>query len=139
VTFKNKVAVKISGKEYTLVGIESDDYMLKVASYIDKKFSEFHKKNPNLNSSMVAVLTSVNIADELFKAVDSEARAIEKIDKYSNEMDRLKLQLSQMTKEIELLNEKNSSLAKDLERKDLELGEYKSSYDIHPKVKFYSK
>lgn len=139
VTAKNRVAVRIGGKEYTLIGLESDDYIQKVASYIDKKLVEVQKKNPKLNSSMIAVLTAVNVADEFFKAVETEVAATEKLDKNMDEIDKLKLQLAQLTREVDLLNDKNSSLAKEVARKDMEFCEYKSSYERLPKVKFYSK
>jgi cell division protein ZapA len=36
-TPKNKVNVRIAGKDYTLVGTESDEYIQKVGLYIDKR------------------------------------------------------------------------------------------------------
>ena len=136
---KNKVSVRINGKEYTLVGLESDDYLKKVASYIDKKLLEVQKKNPKLSTSMIAVLTSVNVADDFFKASENEAAAIEKMEKNSDEMDRLKMQLAQLTREVEILIDKNTSLEKEVARKEIEFCEYKSNYERLPKVKFYSK
>ena len=36
-TVKNKVYVRIAGKDYTLMGVESDEYIQKIGMYIDKK------------------------------------------------------------------------------------------------------
>lgn len=131
-TAKNKVAVKIGGKDYTLVGLESGEYIHQLASYIDKKLIQVQKINPKLSTSMVAVLTSVNVADDYFKSVQTEAAAIEKLDQADEEIQKLRLQLSQLSREIEILNEKNVSMA-------MELGEFKLRYERTPKVRFYSK
>jgi cell division protein ZapA len=67
VAAKNRVEVRISGNEYTIIGNESDEYIQKIALYVDRKMSEITKSNNNLSTSMVAVLTAVNLADELYK------------------------------------------------------------------------
>jgi hypothetical protein len=36
-TSKNRLEVRIAGKDYKLVGIESEEYIQKLALYIDKK------------------------------------------------------------------------------------------------------
>lgn len=64
---KRSTRVRISGREYTLTGYETEEYMQKVASYVDKKMNEIRQKCFNLDSSMIAVLTAVNIADENLK------------------------------------------------------------------------
>ena len=68
---KNKVQVRIAGNEYILRGNESAEYMQKVALYVDTKTDEIMKANHTLSTSMASVLTAVNIADEFFKASDS--------------------------------------------------------------------
>lgn len=65
---KNKVIVRIYGQEYTMVGKESREYMQKVANYVDDKMVDIAKNSKKLSTAMVAVLTSLNIADEYFKA-----------------------------------------------------------------------
>ncbi|QEK12485.1 cell division protein ZapA [Crassaminicella thermophila] len=64
---KTKVIVRIYGQEYTMVGKESREYMQKVANYVDDKMIDIAKKSKKLSTAMVAVLTSLNIADEYFK------------------------------------------------------------------------
>jgi cell division protein ZapA (FtsZ GTPase activity inhibitor) len=44
-----------------------------VAQYVDGKFSEVAKSSPTLSTSKMAILTSLNIADELIRLeVDRE-------------------------------------------------------------------
>ena len=63
---ENRITVSICDEEYTFVAEEAPSYMQKVGSYVNDKMSEL------LNSAKVgrtdaAVLTAVNITDELFK------------------------------------------------------------------------
>ncbi len=64
---RRKTTVRINGQEYVLAGEEPEEYMHEVAIYVDKKMSEIAKKYDKLSTSMVAVLASINIADELLK------------------------------------------------------------------------
>jgi cell division protein ZapA len=61
----NKLNVPIFGDEYTIKGDADTSHIEEVASYVDKKMKELAKKYPVLSPKQVAVLTAVNIADEL--------------------------------------------------------------------------
>ncbi|MCT4594088.1 MAG: cell division protein ZapA [Anaeromicrobium sp.] len=65
---KRKVVVKIYGQEYTMVGTESREYIQRIANYVDDKMIDVARKSNQLSTSMVAVLTSLNIADEYMKS-----------------------------------------------------------------------
>lgn len=65
---KNKIDVKINGVYYTLLSEESVGYIQETARCVDSKMAEISKSYPRLSTAMVAVLASVNIADELKKA-----------------------------------------------------------------------
>ena len=64
---KNVVQVQIFGHQYTIRGEANQDYILGVASYVDRKMREITEKLPVASLSKVAILASLNIADELFK------------------------------------------------------------------------
>lgn len=64
---RKKTTVRIDGHDYVLAGEESEEYMHEVAIYVDRKMSEIHKQFKHLSTSMVAVLSAINIADELLK------------------------------------------------------------------------
>ncbi len=66
--------VEIFGERYTLRGTDSPDYLRRVAEYVDGKFQEVAKGSPALVPAKVAVLASLNIADELFKQNESVRR-----------------------------------------------------------------
>jgi cell division protein ZapA len=63
----NVVTVKINGVEYNLKGQENEEYLYKVAGYVDKKIKGILSKNKKLSVTDAAVLTAANIVDELLK------------------------------------------------------------------------
>ncbi|MBQ7667837.1 MAG: cell division protein ZapA [Clostridia bacterium] len=85
---KKKVAVKIRGKEYVIACTEDEEYIQKLAYYVDRKLNQITNANPLLSSDMAAILTSVNVADELLKA-------IEVIDKLKQKIPSSDLELKQ--------------------------------------------
>ncbi len=62
-----KTMVKIGGRDYMMRGFESEEYIHKVAIFVDKKMAEISKCQPNLSTSMIMVLTAINLADEVIK------------------------------------------------------------------------
>jgi len=64
---KNVVQVQIFGHSYTIKSEADQEHVLGVASYVDRKMREITDKVPVASLSKVAILASLNIADELFK------------------------------------------------------------------------
>jgi len=64
---KEKAIVKIAGREYTIRAYESEEYIHRVAIYVNRKMEEIEKTQPSLSTSMVAVLTAINLGDEVLK------------------------------------------------------------------------
>ncbi len=63
----NKVSVDIFNEEYIVKGSEDPEYIHMLASYVDRRMKMIQQRNPNLSTVKVAVLTSLNLADELNK------------------------------------------------------------------------
>lgn len=64
---KTKTKVYIDGIEYSLSGRESQEYLHQVAQLVDKRLRQTKIQCDTLNGTLIAVLTAVNIADELLK------------------------------------------------------------------------
>ena len=64
---KSKTVVRIGGREYAIKSFESEEYIHKVAIYVDKKMERIQKHQPSLSSSMISMLTAINLADEVIK------------------------------------------------------------------------
>jgi cell division protein ZapA len=73
---ERKTEVEIFGERYVLRASDAPGYLQQVAEYVDGKFREVARESPALVSSKVAVLASLNIADDLFKR-DEAARRLE--------------------------------------------------------------
>lgn len=67
---KTSAEVVIDGKIYTLSGYEGEEYLQKVAAYINNKISEFDgiEDYRHIPLNMKNTLIQLNIADDYFKA-----------------------------------------------------------------------
>ena len=64
---KNVLKVRIYGAEYAIRGQADTNYIKAVAEYVDQKMREIDQ-NVRVDSSLkIAILASLNIADELFR------------------------------------------------------------------------
>lgn len=105
-----KTTIRLLGNDYTITSSDSEEYVHRVAFYVDKKLSEIAARNSRLSTNMAAVLASVNIADELFKLKDvleAKEREIELLKERNLEENRqlsnLKIDAENQRKEIERL------------------------------------
>lgn len=80
----NMVTVRVNGIEYNLKGDEKEEYLHKVASYVDKKMKRIMENNPKLSTSAAAVLTALNVTDEIYKCDDY----IEKLEKSNDDLEK---------------------------------------------------
>ncbi len=66
----NDIEVIIHNKRYTLSGYESEEFLQKIASYINNKHTEFRNRDAYrfLDSDLKNILMQINIADDFFKA-----------------------------------------------------------------------
>ncbi len=129
VAAKNKVDVRIAGKDYTLVGIETDEYIQRVGLYIDKKMNEITRTNSKLSTSMVAVLTAINVADDYFKAHENESILKKELKRIQEELEKLKAENRSLEEERGLLTGKCTSLQLELAKREAELNEVRNSFD----------
>ena len=126
----NKVKIRIYGQEYTIVGERSQDEIIKAAQYVDERM-QFIGRNSNLGSTTsLAVLSAVNIADEIFSIRDEleQLRTLNaqlEVDakKYVDLWDDAKKNVIQYRNEIEDLRKKASddSQLREIQRRYKEL------------------
>jgi len=126
-TSKNKVVIRISGKDYTLVGIESDEYIQKVGLYIDKKMNEILMRNNRLSTSFAAVLTAINVGDDFFKSRENVSLIYKEKEGMSEELERFRNENTQLKNENKTLSSQNTSIQLELAKREAELGEVRNS------------
>ena len=105
---KTDTEVIIGGKVYTLSGYESEEYLQKVASYINNKMTEYGKVESFRRQPLdtQSVLLQLNIADDYFKAKKQIVILEEEIQTKEKELYNLKHEL--IASQIKLENsEKN--------------------------------
>lgn len=105
---KTDTEVIIGGKVFTLSGYESEEYLQKVASYINNKMTEYNKVDSFRRQPVDTqnVLLQLNIADDYFKAKKQITLLEEEIQSKEKELYNLKHEL--IAAQIKLENtEKN--------------------------------
>ena len=74
---KTDITVVINGKVYTLSGMEGEEYLQTVATYINGKIEECKKSEQyrRLNTEYQGILLALNIADDYFKVKEQADQA----------------------------------------------------------------
>ena len=122
--------VIIGGKVYTLCGYESEEYLQKVASYINNKINEYSKidsfrRQPQDTQN---VLLQLNITDDYFKAksqislLEEELREKEKeLYDLKHELVSAQIKLENNEKQLKDLQKELNKSAKEIVRLETEL------------------
>ncbi len=116
---KSSTEVIIGGKMYTLSGYEGEEYLQRVAAYINNKINEFNDMEDirRFSIDMKAVLVELNIADDYFKAKD-------RIEKLERELERKEKELYELKNDLiseQMKAETNEETARGLELQNKEL------------------
>ena len=129
---KNKTEVLIAGKIFTLSGYESEEYLQKVATYINNKIAEFKKLDGynHQTKENKSILLELNIADDYFKAKKQVEMVEEELSEKDKELYDLKhelinahIKLETQEKDAEALRKENTELQKEVVRLETERDE----------------
>ena len=129
---KNKTEVLIAGKIFTLSGYESEEYLQKVATYINNKIAEFKKLDGynHQTKENKSILLELNIADDYFKAKKQVEMVEEELSEKNKELYDLKhelinaqIQLENQEKDLEASRKENTELQKEVVRLQTERDE----------------
>ncbi len=66
---KQKISVRVAGRNYTLVSSDPPDYVRRVAALTDRRLREMELAS-GTSGTQASVLACLNLADELLKAKD---------------------------------------------------------------------
>ena len=116
---KTSAEVVIGGKVYTLSGYESEEYLQKVAVYINGKLNEFDSIEgyQRFPADMKATLLQLNIADDYFKAKAQAEKLEREIEAKEKEIYNLKHDL--IAEQIQSENDKKEIKRLDTENREL--------------------
>ena len=112
------IEVIINNKRYTLSGYESEEFLHKIASYINGKHTEFRNKDAYkfLDADLKNVLMQINIADDYYKTMD-------RLHEFEKENEQKSNEIFDLKHELVSAQEKLDSTQKDLEEFKKELYE----------------
>ncbi len=134
---KTDTEVIIGGKVFTLSGYESEEYLQKVASYINNKMAEYGRVDSFRRQPLdtQSVLLQLNIADDYFKAKKQIGLLEEEIQGKEKELYDLKheliasqIKLENTEKNMKELQEQFNDNAKKLVRAETELKDLKEHH-----------
>lgn len=128
---KNNTKVLINGQVYTLSGQESEEYIQKVALYINNKLDELKKSDngQSMSTRLLNVLLSLNIADELFKERDSVQNLQGFIDEKDHKINELQQRIEENEEAKVSLTDRITELEKDINSYKKELDEYIEAFE----------
>ena len=95
----NRVTMNICGQDYTLVAEESPSYMERVGSLVNTQLSQI-MENSNASRTDAAILTALNIADELLKAQESAENLRRQLKTYLDEAAQAKNEVSELKRQL---------------------------------------
>ena len=122
---KNDVQVISDGRVLTLSANESEEYMQKIALYINNKLEELRAMSgyKRMSSDMQRIMLELNMADDYFKAKKRIAELESDLDERDKSEYDLKhklvanqLDIESATKEIESLKDEITELQKQIVR-----------------------
>ena len=127
---KTDTEVIIGVKVFTLSGYESEEYLQKVASYINNKINEYNKIDSFRRQPMdtQGVLLQLNIADDYFKAKKQISALEEELQAKDKELYDLKHEListqiktENLQDQVKVLQKEQNENAKEIVRLETEL------------------
>ena len=128
---QNKTEVLIDGKIYTLSGYESEEYLQRVATYINNKLAELKKLDGygRLSQENKSILLELNVADDYFKAKKQVEMIEDELTQKDQELYDLKheligaqIKLEDGAKELAALKESVAEYQKQIVRLETQLG-----------------
>ena len=135
---RTETEVIINGKQYSLIGYESEEYLQKVASYINSKYAEVRAQKwyKDMDTDMRSVVLQINLADDYFKAKNQLTEVAEEAEERDNEIYKLKhdliaaqSEMQELRRKIEKLQQANVDEQKKTVRLETELNGYKKQYN----------
>ncbi|MBN1283188.1 MAG: cell division protein ZapA [Proteobacteria bacterium] len=83
---KKTTEISIMGQKFMVKSESNDDYVRRIAGFVDQKIEEVMQSTKSVASLNVAILAAMNIADEYFKFKKDRDDRIEKAEKKIKDM-----------------------------------------------------
>jgi cell division protein ZapA len=80
------IEIKVFGQTYTVKTDADEDHIQAVAQYVNEKIEEVLKKTKSVSSLNVAILTALNIADDLLREKERRRALLHEIEMKSRDL-----------------------------------------------------
>ena len=80
------VEIKVFGQTYTVRTDADEAHIQKVAQYVNEKMDEVTKNTKSVSSLNVAILTALNIADDLIREREKGSAFLQEVERKSNDL-----------------------------------------------------
>lgn len=72
-----RTTVSIYGEDYSLIGDLPEEVVQALAYHVDNRIRVLASKNPRVSQNRLAMLTALNIAEELFRLQEEHQQLVE--------------------------------------------------------------
>lgn len=123
---RNDTEVIINNKQYKLSGFENEEYLQRIAAFLNSKISELKQTDgyKNLDNDTKVLFLQINLADEYFKVKSKYEESEADSDSKSNEIYALKHEIMNLQAKLDLAQaevEKQKQLNIEEQKKNVRL------------------
>ena len=138
-SYKLHVSSYICFIRANLKGDEREEYLHKVASYVDKKVKNIMDNNSKLSTSSTAILTAINAVDDMLKKEEEIQQLLDKIKNmeekekdFISELEKLNNRINELEGYNEVLksNTQANKFEEALKEKEIEVETVKKERDM---------
>jgi cell division protein ZapA len=80
------IEIKVFGQTFSVKTDSDEDHLQAVAQYVNEKMEEILKKTRSVSSLNVAILTALNIADDLLKEKEERKALLREVEDKSKDL-----------------------------------------------------
>ena len=89
------VEIKVFGQTYTVKTDAEEDHIQRVARYVNEKMNDVTKNTKSVSSFNVAILTALNIADDLIREREKRLALVQEVEQKSKDLvEKINLNIS---------------------------------------------
>lgn len=100
IRFQPSVHVKIHGVEYSVTGYDDGEYLQEVAEFVDQRMRLLSQMQSDIPPLKNAILTALNLADELLQARKQLAQHHEEAAGFSREVADRSRKLAELCSQV---------------------------------------
>ena len=127
---KQKLEVRICGRDYTLVSEDAPEYVQRVAFYVDRQMREVEATNPRLSISMSAILTALNISDQYLKEQEGNDRLKEELARRQSVLTAEQKKSKALASQLQELQTRYQALQIQYAKKETELEDALKNFEL---------